>query len=247
MYSAASKLVYVGVQPFAIANNQLFLLLGREREVSSTEDERGLWSDFGGGPDRDELNDPLRGATRECYEESMGLLGNKEEIRQGIISTYCKYPNLLGDEHPHTDCSCIKTSGLSFARRVKSERQRQKDDKDGGEGIPCILMKSLEKNTYAVVFLMQISYDKNLPKQFRNVFQYGHPCFKKQNSGHCEGSWEKDDAIWIPLPSSCKDIDDIKQSLYSSIGAGGMRKEYEESFCHLCSALASKISQLESI
>ena len=255
MHKGGQQLVYVGVQPFAVAKqkdgtNQLFLLLGREREVASTGEERGSWSDFGGGPDADELNDPLRGAIRECYEESMGLIGNKEEIREAIIATHQRYPSILGDEYPHTDSDAKDTGGISFARRVMSDRRNGR-----GEGIPCIFMNDKEKKTYAVVFLMQIPYDENMPNRFRNVFQYGHPCFKKKNSGHCEGSWEKDDAVWIPLTcsrntqrktSSCKDnIEKVRGMLYSNIGAGGMRKEYEESFCHFCSILASKIPELK--
>ena len=60
-------------------NNEWLILCGREREFSKDKDS-GKWSDFGGGAEKHEA--PKAVAIRECYEESMGIFGNKYVLRE---------------------------------------------------------------------------------------------------------------------------------------------------------------------
>jgi hypothetical protein len=69
-YKAASVL------PYSRVENQYYFLLGREVDD-------GTWSDFGGGVNPED-NNIIYTAARECYEESMGLLGSIEDIYQQI-------------------------------------------------------------------------------------------------------------------------------------------------------------------
>lgn len=61
-----------GILPFAVHNNQIFLLLGKESGS-------GGWSDFGGGREKNESL--LETAIREGTEELNGFLGTETEMR----------------------------------------------------------------------------------------------------------------------------------------------------------------------
>lgn len=74
-----------GIIPVSFVDGRWFFLLGLEHQA----DEWGSsekWSDFGGGAEpRD--GSPLETASREAYEETMGLLGSKEEIMKALESS----------------------------------------------------------------------------------------------------------------------------------------------------------------
>lgn len=58
-------------------------LLGQERDEPGWA-ESGMWSDFGGGVERDVDADELSAAARECYEETSGMLGSRAEIEHRL-------------------------------------------------------------------------------------------------------------------------------------------------------------------
>ena len=69
---------YAGILPYAIHNNRILLLLGKEkREAGWSGSQR--WAPFGGGVDPGESLQ--QAALREGYEESMGLLGTPSSMR----------------------------------------------------------------------------------------------------------------------------------------------------------------------
>ena len=70
-----------GVLPYSIVDNEIYFLLGQEDGYNKTFDI-GQWCEFGGSLDAGE--NYLEGAVRECYEESMGILGNKTQIESAI-------------------------------------------------------------------------------------------------------------------------------------------------------------------
>lgn len=80
---------YTGVQPIAWdvetpnidGRDRLKFLLGREHPEIGWEDSN-KWSDFGGRPHP--MDNLLDNAAREAWEESMGLLGSMEEIREAV-------------------------------------------------------------------------------------------------------------------------------------------------------------------
>ncbi len=65
-----------GVLPIAIHKKKIYLLFSRE-EINSNDDA-GLWSDFGGSKDRKETYKQT--AIRECHEEANGILGTKKKF-----------------------------------------------------------------------------------------------------------------------------------------------------------------------
>lgn len=71
-----------GVLPVAFRRGRAYLLFARER-IGSKKDS-GLWSDFGGKTEQGETR--LETAVREAHEESMGLMGNKQDIEE-LINT----------------------------------------------------------------------------------------------------------------------------------------------------------------
>lgn len=86
--------MYVGVLPFAIYRNKIYLLLGREKYVKDWRASH-KWSDFGG---RLEKGEKIKeGAAREFYEESMGLIvGSKEEALAMLDDQLCyRGPNSI--------------------------------------------------------------------------------------------------------------------------------------------------------
>ena len=61
----------------------LLFLLSRERlRIESGNKDKGMWSDFGGGRHANETT--VEAAAREAYEESGGLLGSEEALREAI-------------------------------------------------------------------------------------------------------------------------------------------------------------------
>ena len=66
------------VLPLAVHEDQHLLLLGQEKSS-------GKWTAF--GSHREKGESVLQAAVRECWEESMGLLGNKRFIKQQILAT----------------------------------------------------------------------------------------------------------------------------------------------------------------
>lgn len=72
-----------GVLPIAKAGKgRVMFLLGREQMFKGWKGS-GKYADFGGAIDKGE--NVLECAAREGYEESMGFLGSKEEIRQKVV------------------------------------------------------------------------------------------------------------------------------------------------------------------
>lgn len=66
---------FATVLPIACHSNRLHLLLGEEEDG---------WSDFGGSVEQGETFPEA--ASREAYEESMGLLGSPNSIRQRLMA-----------------------------------------------------------------------------------------------------------------------------------------------------------------
>lgn len=74
---------YTGVLVYAYdENNLMHFLLGREAIIPDWP-ASGKFSDFGGNPS-DETEDKLNAAIRECFEETMGILGCEETLREKI-------------------------------------------------------------------------------------------------------------------------------------------------------------------
>ena len=65
-----------GILPMAIRDGTPYYLFGRE----GLGQDKGYWSDFGGGKERGESFRDT--ALREAHEESDGILGTKEAIRE---------------------------------------------------------------------------------------------------------------------------------------------------------------------
>jgi len=64
---------YIGFLPYSYDNDgKLLVLLGKQAIISDWS-ESGKLSDFGGTPNKDESI--LYSAVRECFEETMGILG----------------------------------------------------------------------------------------------------------------------------------------------------------------------------
>nr|UMO78204.1 hypothetical protein [Pandoravirus belohorizontensis] len=59
------------------------VLLGQERYEPGWRDS-GRWSDFGGGIERATDCDEVAAAAREAYEETMGMLGSRDEIEAAL-------------------------------------------------------------------------------------------------------------------------------------------------------------------
>jgi len=71
---------YAGILPWARSGDgSIVFLLGQERHEDGW-DESSLWSDFGGGVERDQDANAIEAAARECYEETMGMLGSRADI-----------------------------------------------------------------------------------------------------------------------------------------------------------------------
>ena len=68
-----------GILPVAFHNNKLYLLFSREFEKRNGKED---WRDFGGTPENNETT--METAIREGWEESMGFLGSKKDIKNLI-------------------------------------------------------------------------------------------------------------------------------------------------------------------
>ena len=69
-----------GILPIAFKNGKIFFLFGRE--TLDIWKDSGLWSDFGGGREKNESIKQT--AIREGWEETDGVLGNKSIIKELI-------------------------------------------------------------------------------------------------------------------------------------------------------------------
>lgn len=90
---------YAGVLPWArrprsgrgdndgggLNGHDVVVLLGQERYEPGWRDS-GRWSDFGGGVERATDRDEVAAAAREAYEETMGMLGSRDEIETALRS-----------------------------------------------------------------------------------------------------------------------------------------------------------------
>jgi ADP-ribose pyrophosphatase YjhB (NUDIX family) len=63
----------IGIIPYCIKNNQIYLLLGRERIDGIKKERAGKFSDFGGGVELDGTT-LIQNAIRELKEESIGQI-----------------------------------------------------------------------------------------------------------------------------------------------------------------------------
>ena len=95
-----AKYRYAGVLPFAkvpseIALSGIVFLIGREH-VEANWTGSNSWSDFGGAPDGTER--PDEAGAREFWEETMGILGNEEELLGKVRGTALPtmLPNSIG-------------------------------------------------------------------------------------------------------------------------------------------------------
>lgn len=78
--SKMEKKIYAGVLPYAFdPEGRIVYLVGREKP-SKKETISSKWSDFGGSPEADDLSDE-DWAAREAYEETMAVLGSRDDIR----------------------------------------------------------------------------------------------------------------------------------------------------------------------
>ena len=66
-----------GILPVAFRQGKAYFLFARERIGTKSRDS-GRWSDFGGKTEKGESHTDT--AIREAWEESMGLLGSKQDL-----------------------------------------------------------------------------------------------------------------------------------------------------------------------
>ena len=71
-----------GILPVAKHNGTYYLLFSRERLIHNKDRDRGKWSDFGGS--REGRESQYQTAVREGVEESSGILGKKQDVRNLI-------------------------------------------------------------------------------------------------------------------------------------------------------------------
>ena len=79
---------YAGVLPLATRPTdegvgEVVVLVGQERYEPGWRDAL-RWSDFGGGVEPDVDRDEIEAAARECYEETMGMLGSRDGIESAL-------------------------------------------------------------------------------------------------------------------------------------------------------------------
>ncbi|AVK75568.1 hypothetical protein pqer_cds_1146 [Pandoravirus quercus] len=83
---------YAGVLPWARrpqagdddgGDDSVVVLLGQERYEPGWRDG-GRWSDFGGGVEPRVDRDEIAAAAREAYEETMGMLGSRDDIETAL-------------------------------------------------------------------------------------------------------------------------------------------------------------------
>ena len=71
-----------GCLPFTVKNNQVYFLLGKDRTD-------GRESDFGGRSEDVDKGDPKSTATREFYEETIGMILDMEEVEARLNDPEC--------------------------------------------------------------------------------------------------------------------------------------------------------------
>jgi hypothetical protein len=88
MAVAATAAFACGIQPIAInpVTKEVYLLVGREQDYGDGWYDSGKYAGFGGKREKGETPDEC--AVREGYEETMGILGNKDELRE-LIKKRC--------------------------------------------------------------------------------------------------------------------------------------------------------------
>ena len=76
-----------GILPITRHNDEIYIMLARESADISFRDSK-KWSDFGGGSIKGETKEEC--ALREGYEETMGMLGSKDELMKKIKKSLIK-------------------------------------------------------------------------------------------------------------------------------------------------------------
>lgn len=71
-----------GILLYTIVNGTKYFLLGRDCKYN-------VWSDFGGKCDPIDDGDPLKTASREFYEETIGVIGNELHIYANLKKHSC--------------------------------------------------------------------------------------------------------------------------------------------------------------
>ena len=71
-----------GILPVTVYKNKIYFLYGRESVEASRRYDKGKWSDFGGSREKGES--ARKTAEREGWEETAGILGNKQDIKNLI-------------------------------------------------------------------------------------------------------------------------------------------------------------------
>lgn len=74
MYNSIFDIYSAGILPYAIYDNNLYFLLGRDYDQK--------WSDFGGRVEPNDKGDPEITAIREFYEESIGSVLDLDYIKK---------------------------------------------------------------------------------------------------------------------------------------------------------------------
>jgi len=80
----ATDYKYIGVLPFCQHNGNIMILLGKEPYVDNWKDSM-MWSDFGGKPEKNEKC--IQTASRECFEETLGILGCNIYLAEQLSSS----------------------------------------------------------------------------------------------------------------------------------------------------------------
>lgn len=80
-----------GILPTSVFNGKRYYLIGRE-SLKIKFKESGLYSDFGGGIEKNETK--LNAAIREGFEETIGIIGDKKVIRNLIRNKLYKKVNI---------------------------------------------------------------------------------------------------------------------------------------------------------
>ena len=96
--------MFVGIQPFSIYNNNIYLLIGQEKYEKGYKDSL-KWSAFGGLKHQNESY--LQGALREGFEETMSVIGSQRELRKKVINKPIYYKN-----------SCIYLIKINYDEKI---------------------------------------------------------------------------------------------------------------------------------
>ena len=83
-----------GILPVTVYNNKIYFLYARE-SVDVKSKASGKWSDFGGGTEKNESSKQT--AIREGWEETSGILGNKNDIKNLINNNLLDKIDYNGD------------------------------------------------------------------------------------------------------------------------------------------------------